>query len=482
MIIRLPPDDARYFFALLKQYRENRKTTALRIGKNFFPSAVLSPFERVRLLAAQDYERLLKFQGRYQAAARKVRLTLNPMNGGIGTSLNREEYLKKIWPLIGRKVPVRLGAKGSDLFFEVEIAGKSGLVSISEAKILRAIHERGKYRETILEELASSDTAPSVRQVLGATNLFHRLGVKSRWGRLNYSQIFSKTPGLALKPVRVQAALPTLNAKGWISVKRKAPGGHGFWGQRFLLSNEKNGIHAIYNEDGINNTVDPVIVGWIAAEKIPVVILTTTKTGLDKKGGLLGVIKSGRENVRKEILEEAQARSTGQVKIFEEMGITKGKKGGQFFNTNTALINYAALSPLMKDLTRILGRKKIEEIVTPRLIQNKKGGYIQLEGALGSSILNLDGFLQTSKDASVRRALKNHRMLGRDGRVSFLRILNAGVEHRVKFFTPIKTARDFRLQFGSGKYRFNMKSWMLEKNETGSPPTAPRTLSSWLEV
>ena len=482
MTLRLPPEDARYFFALLEQYRKNRKTPALRIGKNFFPSAVLNAKEKTVLLGARDYGRLLKGKRRYEAAARRVRLTLNPMNGGIGTSLRRDEYLKRAWPLTGRAGPVRLGAKGSDLFFEVRLGGRSGLICISEAKILRAIHERGMYRETVLEELASSDTAPSVRRLLGTQNLFHRLGLRSRWGRMTYSRILSKSTGLALKPVLLQAALPTLNSKGRISVKRKAPGGHGYWGRRFLLSRREDGIRAVYNDDGINNRVDPVIVGWMAVERIPLVMLTTTKTAVDKKGGLLGVFKLGAGRYRKEIYEEAQARASGQEKMFEEMGLTKGRRGEQYFNTNTALINHAALSPLMKDLARVLGREKVEEIATPRLIHNRKGEFTQLEGALGSAILNLDGFLQTSKDPAVRRALKDNGMAGKDGRVDFLRILNAGEAHRIRFFTPIKTAEDFHLQFGSGNFRFNVKSWMLEKSEPGSPPIAPRALSSLLEV
>ncbi|OGR84494.1 MAG: hypothetical protein A2901_01395 [Elusimicrobia bacterium RIFCSPLOWO2_01_FULL_54_10] len=473
MKFRLPSDDARYFSDLLRQFRENRKTPAFEIGVNFFPSALLSPADRGKLLGAEEYENLVLSRKAYEAAAASVQLTLSPMNGGIGTSLRREEYLRRIWPLLGRKGPVQLGAKGSDLFFALKYKGRRGLVSISEAKILRVMHERTQYAKIILQQLTSPDTLPSVRRLLGTVNIFHRMGLSTPFGKKTYAQILSRAPGLGLRPVRLQAALPTLDEKGKVTVRRKAPGGHGFWGQKFICDYAKEkGINAIYNEDGINNLVDPVVVGWMAKKKIAAVMLTTTKTDIDKKGGLIGILKAGGA-VKKEILEEAQTKTVGQGDLFAAMGLTEGEKGGQYFNTNTAILNYAVLTPFLTDLAKVIGKDKIEENAAPRLIQNKKGEFIQLEGALGSCLLNLDGFFQTSQDPELRKVLKKHGRLGADGRVDFLRILNVGEENRMLFFTPIKTADDFRLQFQSGGFSFSTDTWMLEKVGPGSPPIAP---------
>src|SRR5206468_8916593 len=99
----LPKLDALYFSVLLRQLKDKSGPTPVRIRDNFFPSALLSAEDREKLLAAVQYEVLLEAKGRYEAEAKKVDLVLNPMNGGIGTSLERASYLKKIWPLLGRK-------------------------------------------------------------------------------------------------------------------------------------------------------------------------------------------------------------------------------------------------------------------------------------------------------------------------------------------------------------------------------------------
>lgn len=485
---RLSPADRRYFNTLLKQFRSKKAEVRLVIGENFQPSAALSREERAQLLGASDYRDLLKRESEYQNAARSVRLVLNPMNGGIGTSLKRDDHLKKIWKILKKKGQPRLGAKGSDLYFEIETEGKRGYISISEAKILRVIEERTYYAETVLEELASSETMRSVKELFNSMNVFARLGVPSPWGKKTYAQILSKAPGLKLKKPLIQAALPTIDEKGKLTTRRVAPGGHGHWGVYFLLQALKHKgkvpeIHAIYNEDGINNLVDPLLIGWMAKEKVPVMMLTTTKTEIDKKGGLLGIQKLPLGGAKKEILEEAQAKEAGQLELFQAMGLSQGRAGEQFFNTNTAVINYAALAPFLQDLAKAVGLNKIYEIVAPKLIQNKKKQeeksgvreYIQLEGALGSSLLNLDGFLQTSQDTKVRKVLEKHGRL-KGGRVDFLRIVNLDPGHRTQFFTPVKTAEDFWLQFKSGAFRFDVSRWSLKPTglqNLPAPPAAP---------
>ncbi len=477
----LPPADEQYFTGLLEQFSRKNQTPQLKLDHNFFPSAVLNPRDRKNLLGAVDYGSLLKSRARYEKAAKKTVLILNPMNGGIGTSLDRRAHLEKIWKILGKKGPVRLGAKGSDLYFEIKLGKSSGYVSISEAKILRAIDERKKYAGILLQELVSSETAASVNELLNTINIFHRLKIPSPWGKKTYAQILRRTRGLSLKPPLIQAALPTIDESGTLSRKKLAPGGHGHWGVYFLLGSltspksRHTRIHAVYNEDGINNLVDPVIVGWMAEEKVPLAMLATAKTAIDKKGGLLGLEKLEDGSFKKNIFEEAQAKEADQQELFVSMGLTPGTRGKQYFNTNTALINDTVMAPFMRDLKTALGQDSLRKITAPSLIRNAKANHTQLEGALGSSLLNLDGFLQTTKEPKVLAILQKHGMLS-NGRVHFLRIVNAEEKYRERFFTPIKTLEDFWLQFKSGAYRFDVKTWTLVrtgKKDLQAPPAAP---------
>jgi len=48
-------------------------------------------------------------------------------------------------------------------------------------------------------------------------------------------------------------------------------------------SRTKAGIRVVYNEDGLNNGVDPIIVGWMAKNNVPLAMITTIRTPLDAK-------------------------------------------------------------------------------------------------------------------------------------------------------------------------------------------------------
>ena len=156
--LNLHESDLSYLASLYSQYRNPKRAGDLKIGVHFFPSALLSREDRERLLGAVDYRRLREHKKEYESQAMRTVLVLHPMNGGIGSSVKRESYLKGLWKALGRKEPVVLGAKGSDLFFKVRIKGQDALLSISEAKILRAMNERGRYRQTVLQERASTET------------------------------------------------------------------------------------------------------------------------------------------------------------------------------------------------------------------------------------------------------------------------------------------------------------------------------------
>ena len=50
------------------------------------------------------------------------------------------------------------------------------------------------------------------------------------------------------------------------------------------------------------------------------VLLTTTKTTLDMKGGQIGIVRLPDGRVKKDMLELAQAKNNGQEQMFYDMG------------------------------------------------------------------------------------------------------------------------------------------------------------------
>ena len=103
------------------------------------------------------------------------------------------------------------------------------------------------------------------------------------------------------------------------------------------------------------------------------------------------------------------------------------------FNTNVVLINKRVLKQRFKEFL-IISSGEFEKIISPELIKNTKEqngkSFVQLEGAIGSTLLNLD---------------KYFRMNFNEGLVHFL---NLAPENREKFFLPIKKRADFDEIYG----------------------------------
>lgn len=480
--LSLQPGDTAYLQGLYHQRLNPRPGAKLSIGGNFIPSAMLSAEARRDALGAVEYADLVR-DLRNAEAAKNVRLTLNPMNGGIGTSVERKAYLKSIWGDLGRSGDIILGAKGSDLYFDFTAEGKTTKVSVSEAKILRALQDASSYAGLTLQELASSDTIESVNLLYDTPNVYSRLGLSSAWGDKTYRQILADVKDIDLGQTLVQAALPTiLRGDHTLTDARVAPGGHGQWGVTLLMNalgldleeTNEDVITAIYNADGINNTVDPAISGWMARESVPVAMISTTKTSLDKKGGQIGLFQMEGGKTRTNMMELAQADDVGQGPLFIEMGLTQGQPGAQYFNTNTALVNYSVLTPLLKDLVSVIGIDRFVEVISPSLTPNMKRQrdadgefreYVQLEGALGSSLLNLDAFLSVTDDPAIQAVMKKH------GIIKLLRLINVDTDDRTLFFTPIKNAFDYWVQFHSDLFQMNTQTWILETRRPGFLPS-----------
>jgi phosphoglucomutase len=487
--------DLLYFNSLYKQYLEG-KSLNLVIDKNFAPSARLSKADREKYLGAVEYNDLKKKEKEYREAAHSIKLILNPLNGGLGTSLKREEFLKSIWDeLIASGLKKQgskpsLSAKGSDMFFDVTISGKTTKISVSEVKILKALREKGSYTSTTIKQLGSSESVESINELLDTENLYGRMGIPSKdYGKMTYRQIFAADKDhLKLEDTAVVGVFPGIDAtdskKLWNKIK--ASGSHGQYGQKALKESldfdvSDTGhdlIGAIYNEDGINNGVDPIIAGWMAKERVPIVMLSTTKASIDKKGGQIGVElgEDGKPTTKKAMLELAMAKGNKQEALFGEMGLTEGESGAQYFNTNTVVLNYSVLVPFLRDLKKEIGDEEYFKIIGPLLIKNAKSkeievdgvkktvNYMQVEGALGTTMINLSNYVAQSDNAKIKELLKQYNI------ENLLRIVNLDTKDRTRFFTPSKLTIDYWLLLYSDLFKLDTNDWELKTTNPGHLP------------
>ncbi len=484
--LRLAEFDKGYLEGLFAKYVWMKKNPGqekqLIIDKNFLPSARMTPEDRDKFLGAKDYKTQVRLQENL-AAAKSVVLWADEMNGGLGTSVARERYLKE---QLGRD---KIGAKGTDLYFFLDLSGvdENGdpvvvtkvPVSTTELKYLQVLHTAGDYGKVIMQELVNSESLEPMQKFLNETiYLRDRLnGQLPQLAKRTYRQVLAEN-NIEIPAEIVQASLPVIDiATDSMTDEFLAPGGHGQLGSMVLqdaltakLPEGQILIRTVYNGDGTNNAPDPYIVGWMADKKVPIVMISTTKTALDKKGGLIGGEKLAQGGYVTDMLELGQVRGDDQKKIFAEMGLTTGEPGGQLFNTNIALVNYSVLQPFLKELYDIIGPNKFAQIVTPDLILNEKlkgpekKKVIQLEGAMGSALLNINRFAVTTEDPQVRGLMKKY------GFERLLYVVNADTDERETFFTPVKYAWDHWLYADSGYFRIDTATWRLVNNNPGSLP------------
>ncbi|MDP8254076.1 MAG: UTP--glucose-1-phosphate uridylyltransferase [Candidatus Kaelpia aquatica] len=466
----MPASDQFYFMGLLSQYEsssDSGEEVVLRIGDTFVPSAMLTQEQRVSLMGVVDYAVL---QSRYgDSSCGDIVLWLAPMDGGIGSSLQRLDYLKQI---SGRE---ELGAKSIDIFFPIEINDQTIMVSVAEIKLLNAIRwvKEDRIGEVGYFELVSTESEESISALMDSTYLLDRVDDSiAQDSKRTYRDIFNEL-GMDLE-VAVQQLFPTVDTTtGVLSMERRAPGGHGHWGL-WILQNILNwegqdqAVAAIYNNDGLNNSPDQAMIGWMVEENIPIAMISTTRTSLDTKGGIIGIVTLPDGRTYTDLLEIKQADKVEQGEQFQAMGLTEGELGAQYFNTNMFLFNVGLLSPFLKELKGVLGDDEFNRVVFPTLIQNTKSQdgkeFIQLEGAIGSVVLNFGKYLATTDNQEVRALMEKH------GITRLVSILNVEEEARTDFFTPVKAAVDvWFLQPERGVFSVDSESHGLIKEDPSRP-------------
>ena len=229
------------------------------------------------------------------------------------------------------------------------------------------IQEGDKYAKTIVRPIVNAESIKAVRDFFGITYLPDRLGPNNKKDR-TYGEVLADNPKIALGEIVLQNDLPTVDlATRQVTTVRKAPGGHGQIGSIILHEiagdmtyvDEPPRVRAIYNGDGPNNSVSPEMVGFMVEEKVGIIMLSTTKTGVDIKGGIIGIEKFGNrrdQTQSAQLFELAQARKSKQESTFYNMGLDTDKlpevfhsiheSGKQYFNTNVVLINAVSYTHL----------------------------------------------------------------------------------------------------------------------------------------
>lgn len=456
--------------------------------EGFSGSSMIGQEARETVLGGEDHHAVPELHPGENLS--NVHLVEQGLNAGLGESVSRKTYVKIMRGIrskfgrTGREADddVKLGAKGTDIHVRYKMPdGEIVYISVAEMKLLRVLQsadpKNPMYERHDIQELVSTgaqDSRTSVLEMYGDENLFSRLkipGAPEGWGNLTYREIAEMRGVNIIDPFNVPF-MPGLTVNGkhvqdatGFDETANASGSHGL--PFFMLlanltdpeyrkqmgwdtSNPDNPvIMTITNSDGINNVVDAKTIKWVRDNRIPMTMISTTRTLLDVKGGIIGLLKI-RNKVLKWMVERGVAKGLGeeQLRIFGEVGVnddesTYGEKGKQYFNTNSVVMNLSVLVPILEGLQKIVGREKYLELITPDPIASIKGSgenqYWQVEGAMGTVILKLAGFIEgkiQEGDPAFRDLLKT---------AHFLRILNIAEDERFNFFMPVKFASDVLL-------------------------------------
>jgi len=415
---------------------------------------------------------------KYTKEAKSVDVGVYLMNGGIGSSIEREDYLVSInWykeqiekinnpkttqqekreieeqinkvfnnetsikDILGNKYEsykskVELAAKADDLYFKYKDEnGNTRLISITELKnnsYSQQIKndEFKTLKETILVSpdslkpvKASIAGNPIMQKTLGLSTLMQEKYPVSRYNEEteNFEILVGKN-------------YPT------------APGGHGVWfatiWNQIIGNSYTNGhISFVGNSDALAARPDQSVVGYMEKENVGIVMLAAEREASDAKGGIFGLFKN-----RLTLGEIAQFEAVKQEDVFEDVGLVEGDDA-QAFNTNSIYTNDKLLKDLYIQLKEI-GKNDadIEQMMQPDLIVNGKekdgiGKYDQLEGALGASVLNFN--LNLEKLRKENKDLDEWMNVRLGKNQPLVQVVMASKQDREKVFTPIKKAFDF---------------------------------------
>lgn len=459
-VLKLDELNFTYFMTLVKKHQQSSASTQLRIfpatgpriayplGNANTPAEIEAQFQKVEYSDLQA-----EFDGTH---AKQAALVQRPLQAGTGSSLSRESYMQSrrgVRRLLGipSGAPIVLSAKGSDLLAKLRIGRRTVEVPLTELQILQKIAaaRSGAYGQVVHQDLVGPETKNRLAQLWQKASVL---------GGGTYEEVFAANTRTKRAKTKVQSHVPTLTRDGKISVNRMAPAGHGLFAVDAILEAQahKPGrlkkIVAISNGEDINSSADPVIVDWIAKNNVPITLVTTSRTSIDKKGGILALVRDSESGeVYLKVIDTAEAEAVGQLELFQTLG--------GYASTNLTVFNYDALQPLLQSIPR----GELLSAIAPDLIPNWKKQkdrdgvdreYLQLEGAMGSVIMNLDRYFRRTQNRPI------------------VQIVNIPADQRSDFFTPIKFAFDYFLQFHSDRFVVDSTTFQLRHVGTTLPSFA----------
>lgn len=343
--------------------------------------------------------------------------TLIKMQAGLGSSVERMDLIELV------ENRYELGAKGTDLYFDIHDNPKS----VAEIQLFQAnkLSQANIYKKIKYINLVNEETENAVNRI---------------------SEKFSASDQLEIGKSYFQRRMPTLDESGNLTNERMAPAGHGFIGVATIIETFMNPMEseviAIGNGEDLGSTPDSKIINWVVENNLPIVMITTTKTEADKKGGQISIVKGNTDYIT--IVEKAQAEASGQLEYFEKLGLRDGD-AESLFNTNIVVINKKALKEKFNEFIADYTMGEFLSQFYPDVILNSKEQdgkfYTQLESALGSVVLNLDKFFRLNFQTPL---------------VSFL---NLNSNDRKTFFMPIKTRDDY--DYITHNFRVDHESYRL---------------------
>jgi acetate kinase len=431
-----------------------------------------------------------------------------------------------------KNIFVTIGAKGTDLPFDITVNGKKMKVTVAEIKAHRLYQNRGAYRSASFRPLVNDESRPSYEAFLDLP-YFQDVAFGVERPR-TYRQLLSEDNLSTAEPQQffMQKKLPNIRQVdgvekyagekvGDLTSERTAPANHGQLGfhlvvtdilnlaDKLIADSEKDHVtklEVFQNGDNVSSTINHEMAQYVAAENIPMAIVTTDKAPVDRKGGQIGLeAKMNKDGglegvtiksdgtlmiapgapVKVTILEKAEAQKSGDLYKFFPMGID-GKFGlpgrKQSFNTNVIIFNATLLAKLLKGLEQVLTRTELLRQLSPDNISESKPKvkngpkFYQLGGAISSLVFNLNAiFTLADKNTEEGRAIlqvyedsmpkpEAKKAGSAQAEVaeakSILKLINLNEGERSEFFAPIKESTDYALLRYMDFYEYDGRGWL----------------------
>jgi UTP--glucose-1-phosphate uridylyltransferase len=136
----------------------------------------------------------------------------------------------------------------------------------------------------------------------------------------------------------------------------------------------------VSNSDNLGAVLDPRILAWFAAERIPFLMEVADRTEADRKGGHLARRPDGRL-----LLREIAQTPEDDVDTFQDISRHR------YFNTNTLWVSLPALAEALRARDNVLGLPMIVNRKTVDPTDPSSPAVLQLETAMGAAIEVFEG-------------------------------------------------------------------------------------------